>query len=93
MNPKARLDALSDSLFGVAMTSLVLDVRLPETFHPHDAPELLHGLRDLISKLLPYTSRRKERLSMVLSSWPALWQPSTSFPARPKRWTAATRLP
>ena len=34
MYPKARLDALSDSIFGVALTLLVLDVRLPETFHP-----------------------------------------------------------
>ena len=54
MCPKARLDALSDSFFGVAMILLVLDVPLPEVFHPHDAPELSHGLRDLISKLLPY---------------------------------------
>jgi uncharacterized membrane protein len=54
MYPKARLDALSDSIFGVAMTLLVLDVRLPDAFHPHDAPELLHGLRDLIPKFLPY---------------------------------------
>jgi len=54
MYPKARLDALSDSIFGVAMTLLVLDVRLPDAFQPHDAPELLHGLRDLIPKFLPY---------------------------------------
>ena len=33
--PRARLDALSDAVFGVAMTLLVLDVRLPEEFHPH----------------------------------------------------------
>jgi uncharacterized membrane protein len=54
MYPKARLDALSDSIFGVAMTLLVLDVRLPDAFQPHDAPELLRGLRDLIPKFLPY---------------------------------------
>jgi uncharacterized membrane protein len=33
MYPKARLDALTDGLFGVAMTILVLDVRLPDDFH------------------------------------------------------------
>jgi uncharacterized membrane protein len=32
--PRARLDALTDSVFGVAMTLLVLDVCLPEEFHP-----------------------------------------------------------
>ena len=30
MYPRARLDALSDAVFGVAMTLLVLDVRLPD---------------------------------------------------------------
>jgi uncharacterized membrane protein len=54
MYPKARLDALSDSIFGVAMTLLALDVRLPEEFQPHDAPELLRGLVQLIPKFLPY---------------------------------------
>jgi uncharacterized membrane protein len=54
MYPKARLDALSDSIFGVAMTLLVLDVRLPDSFEPHNATELLHGLLSLLPKLLPY---------------------------------------
>src|SRR5580658_1600313 len=54
MYPKARLDALSDSIFGVAMTLLVLDVRLPDVFQPHDATELLHGLLNLAPKFLPY---------------------------------------
>jgi uncharacterized membrane protein len=56
MHPKARLDALSDAMFGVAMTLLVLDVRLPEAFQLQDMPELLHGLRDLIPKFLAYVS-------------------------------------
>jgi uncharacterized membrane protein len=54
MYPRARLDALTDSVFGVAMTLLVLDVRLPEDFHPHDANELLQALLGLGSKFLPY---------------------------------------
>ncbi len=36
MYPKARLDALSDAIFGVSMTLLVLDVRLPDDVHPRD---------------------------------------------------------
>lgn len=36
MFPKARLDGI----FSVAMTLLVLDVRLPDEFHPRDATEL-----------------------------------------------------
>jgi uncharacterized membrane protein len=40
MYPRARLDALNDAIFGVAMTLLVLDVRLPDDFHAHDATSL-----------------------------------------------------
>jgi uncharacterized membrane protein len=51
---KARLDTLSDGIFGVAMTLLVLDVRLPDDFHPQDGGELLQGLGGLWPKFLPY---------------------------------------
>jgi uncharacterized membrane protein len=54
MFSKARLDTLSDGIFGVAMTLLILDVRLPDDFHPNDAGELLKGLADLWPKFLPY---------------------------------------
>jgi uncharacterized membrane protein len=54
MYPKARLDALSDAIFGVAMTLLALDVRLPDDFAPHDARELIGGLAGLAPKFLPY---------------------------------------
>jgi uncharacterized membrane protein len=54
MYPRARLDALTDSVFGVAMTLLVLDVRLPEEFHPRDANELVQALLGLAPKFLPY---------------------------------------
>jgi len=54
MYPKARLDALHDGIFSVAMTLLVLDVRLPDDFHPVDSGELLQGLLKLWPKFLPY---------------------------------------
>jgi uncharacterized membrane protein len=54
MFPKARLDALHDGIFSVAMTLLVLDVRLPEEFHPRDASELWQGILNLWPKFLPY---------------------------------------
>jgi uncharacterized membrane protein len=54
MFAKARLDALTDGVFSVAMTLLVLDVRLPEDFHPVDDRELLQGLVSLWPKFLPY---------------------------------------
>jgi uncharacterized membrane protein len=54
MIPKLRLDALTDGLFGVAMTLLVIDLRLPESFHPKDAAELLHRLAELWNQGLVY---------------------------------------
>jgi uncharacterized membrane protein len=54
MYPSARLDALTDGIFGVAMTLRILDVRLPEEFHPRVAGELLQALLALTSKFLPY---------------------------------------
>jgi uncharacterized membrane protein len=52
--PKARLDTLSDGIFAVAMTLLVLDVRLPDDFQPHEANQLSRALLDLLAKFLPY---------------------------------------
>jgi uncharacterized membrane protein len=54
MFPKARLDTLSDGIYGVAMTLLVLDVRLSDDFHPRDSGELLEGLGHLWPRFLPY---------------------------------------
>jgi len=54
MFSKARLDTLSDGIFGVSMTLLVLDVRLPDGFHPQDGNELLQGLLNLWPKFVPY---------------------------------------
>lgn len=54
MFSKARLDTLSDGIFGVAMTLLILDVRLPDGFRPNDNADLLQGLADLWPKFLPY---------------------------------------
>jgi uncharacterized membrane protein len=54
MFSKARLDTLSDGIFGVAMTLLVLDVRLPDDFHPQDVAELVQGLLALWPKFVPY---------------------------------------
>jgi uncharacterized membrane protein len=54
MFSKARLDTLSDGIFAVAMTLLILDVRLPDEFHPKDGADLVAGLIDLWPKFLPY---------------------------------------
>jgi uncharacterized membrane protein len=55
MIPKSRLDALTDGVFAVAMTLLVLDLRLPESFAPHDAAELEAVLRGLLPQAVVYS--------------------------------------
>jgi uncharacterized membrane protein len=54
MFSRTRLDTLSDGVFSVAMTLLVLDVRLPEDFHPRDGGELAEALIGLWPKFFPY---------------------------------------
>jgi uncharacterized membrane protein len=54
MIAKHRLDGLTDAVFGVAMTLLVLDLRLPESFHPQDAAELLQAISQLFTQFLAY---------------------------------------
>lgn len=54
MIPKLRLDALTDGVFAVAMTLLVIDLRLPESFNPADAAELLHRIFELGNQFLVY---------------------------------------
>src|ERR1700745_508531 len=54
MYPRTRIDAVTDGVCAVAMTLLVLDVRLPEEFRPHGADELIAALRGLTSKFVPY---------------------------------------
>jgi uncharacterized membrane protein len=54
MIAKHRLDGLTDALFGVAMTLLVLDLRLPEALLPRDGAELLRAIADLSTQFLAY---------------------------------------
>src|SRR5437763_1364017 len=51
---KMRLDALTDGVVAVAMTLLVIDLKLPENFHPGTTAELLHGLAELQTQFLVY---------------------------------------
>lgn len=51
---KARLDALTDGVFAVAMTLLVIDLKLPESFHPTNSGELLAGVGHLGAQMAAY---------------------------------------
>jgi uncharacterized membrane protein len=49
-----RLAALSDGIFAVAMTLLVLDIHVPERAEIHDEQSLLHSLALLAPRFLVY---------------------------------------
>jgi uncharacterized membrane protein len=49
-----RLAALSDGIFGVGMTLLVLDLRLPITASIHREADLAHGLTAIAPQLIMY---------------------------------------
>jgi uncharacterized membrane protein len=51
---KGRLDALTDGVFAFAMTLLVVNLELPQDFHPKSAPELISALLDLGDTFIAY---------------------------------------
>ncbi len=51
---KHRLEALADGIFAVAMTLLVIELKIPESAHVHTEPELKHALIDLIAKFISW---------------------------------------
>ena len=51
---KGRLDALPDGVFAFAMTLLVVNLDLPEDFHPSSAAELISALLGLGGTLIAY---------------------------------------
>jgi uncharacterized membrane protein len=51
---KHRLEALTDGIFAVAMTLLVIELKLPETPHIQTQEELLAGLVHLIPKFIAW---------------------------------------
>jgi len=54
MYPKARLDALTDGIFAVAMTLLVLELRVPDQ-PVADSAALWQALKDLWPKFFPFS--------------------------------------
>ena len=54
MYPRHRLDALADGIYGVAMTLLVLDIRMPDGLTTATDPQLIDLLIGLAPKFGPY---------------------------------------
>jgi len=52
--PTCRLEALTDAVFAFAMTLLVINIELPEDFHPKTDQEFLHALAGLSDTFTAY---------------------------------------
>jgi uncharacterized membrane protein len=51
---KNRIEALADAIFAVAMTLLILDIKLPDVPEAKTDPKLLMGLLAIKSKFVTY---------------------------------------
>jgi len=52
--PKHRLEALADGVFAVAMTLLVIELKLPESVHIQVESELVHAVAGMASKFISW---------------------------------------
>lgn len=52
--PRSRLEALTDGVFAFAMTLLVINIELPQDFHPKTNQEFLHALAGLSDTFTAY---------------------------------------
>ncbi len=52
--PRSRLDSLTDGVFAFAMTLLVINIELPQDFHPKTNQEFLHKLAGLSDTFTAY---------------------------------------
>ena len=53
-NVNARLEAFSDGVFAIALTLLIIDIKLPSPSSIHTNAELLIGLKDLTPRFLAF---------------------------------------
>ena len=51
---RGRLETLVDGIFAIAMTLLILEIRVPELGDPRSAPELLRAMAHLVPALFSY---------------------------------------
>ena len=49
-----RIEAISDGVFAIALTLLVLDIKVPVSWAIHSETDLIHSFASLTSKLLSY---------------------------------------
>jgi uncharacterized membrane protein len=88
MYPRHRLDGLTDGIFAVAMTLLVLDIRIPEGADPRTDRELVALLAGLAPKIWPYALS----FAVLAGRWRVLIAGRTSHLAVGRRYVTWTLI-
>jgi uncharacterized membrane protein len=86
--PRHRLDGLTDGIFAVAMTLLVLEIRIPDGVDPHTDRDLVALLASLTPKLWPYALS----FAVLGGRWRALIAGRTSHLAVGRRYVNWTLI-
>jgi uncharacterized membrane protein len=74
--PRSRLEALTDGVFAFAMTLLVINIELPQDFHPKTDQELLHALAGFSDTFTAYLIT----FFVLVGFWSARAQSETAEP-------------
>jgi uncharacterized membrane protein len=83
--PRGRLEALTDGVFAFAMTLLVVNIELPDDFHPQTNQEFLSRLADLSDTFIAYLIA----FFVLVSFWFARAQPDDEPEAASRAYTWA----
>jgi len=86
MYPRHRLDGLGDAIYGVSMTLLVLDIRIPDSAHVVDSAGFAALIRTLWPHILPYVISFAVLTSGWLSAIRVVHRNATLAPAYVRWW-------
>lgn len=64
-NPNARLEMFSDGVFAIALTLLIIDIKIPATAEISSTAEMWHALRDILPSILAFVLS----FAIILITW------------------------
>lgn len=64
-NPNARLETFCDGVFAIALTLLIIDIKIPATAEINSTPALWHALKNIVPSILAFVLS----FSIILITW------------------------
>jgi uncharacterized membrane protein len=65
INPNARLEVFCDGVFAIALTLLIIDIKIPKTAEINSTRELWHALKGILPSILAFVLS----FSIILITW------------------------